>query len=100
MQESQIGTSWRSLVTEMSKALLITTRIHPLLSFAVAVRSCQTALSTESASSGTTGHEKNSVVVAQEKNANFLESVFGINCTVHCNVNIVFNNANPATSGL
>ena len=71
------------------------------------LRSCSEVLSnslvngtTESASTGTTGRQKNSVLVAQDRNANFLESVFGINCTVHGNVNIVFNNANPATSGL
>ena len=56
---------------------------------------------TESSSTVTTVRQNiNSVVVAHDKNADFLESVFGNNRTVHGNVNFVFNNANPATSGL
>lgn len=55
---------------------------------------------TESSPTGTTVRQNNSVMVAHDKNANFLEFVFGNNCTVHGNVNIVFNNAIPPTSGL
>ena len=71
------------------------------------IQSCSEVLSnsfvndtTESSSTGTTVLPKNSEVVAHDKNANFLESIFGINCTVQGNVNIVFNNVNPATSDL
>ena len=55
---------------------------------------------TESSSTATTVRQKSSVVVAHDKNANFLGSVFGNNCTVLGTVNIVFNNRNLATSGL
>ena len=72
------------------------------------LRSCIEVLSnslvngaTKSSSTATTVRQKScSVVVAHDKNANFLESVFGNNCTVLGRVNIVFNNRNPATSGL
>lgn len=71
------------------------------------LRSCSEVLSnslvdgtTESSFTSTTVRQSNTVVVAHDKNANFLESVFGNNYTVQGNVNIVVKNANPATSGL
>ena len=71
------------------------------------LRSCSEVLSnslvngsTESSSTGTTVRQINSAMVAHDKKANFFESIFSNNCTVHGNVNIVFNNLNPATSGL
>ncbi|KAL9964780.1 hypothetical protein ACROYT_G028465 [Oculina patagonica] len=81
---------WRSPGTEMSKALLITTRAYPLPSFAIIVKYYQEALSatpesssTTSATSSATGitvRQNNSLVLAQERSARFLESVF-TNCT-------------------
>ena len=44
--------------------------------------------------SAITVRQNNSVVVAQEKTASFLQSVFS-NCTVHGSVNIILNNQNP-----
>ena len=50
----------------------------------------------ESSSKGVTVRQNNSVVVAQEKTASFLESVFS-NCTVHGNINIILKNQNPSS---
>ena len=48
----------------------------------------------ESSAAPITVRQNNSVVVAQEKTASFLQSVFS-NCTVHGSVNIILNNQNP-----
>ena len=44
-----------------------------------------------------TVRQNNSVVVAQEKTASFLQSVFS-NCTVHGSVNIILTNQNSLNS--
>ena len=48
----------------------------------------------ESSAAPITVRQNNSVVVAQEKTASFLHSVFS-NCTVHGSVSIILNNQNP-----
>ena len=48
----------------------------------------------ESSTAAVTVRKNNSVVVAQEETASFLQSVFS-NCTVHGSVNIILNNQNP-----
>ena len=48
----------------------------------------------ESSSAPVTVRQNNSVVVAQEKTASFLQSVSS-NCTVHGSVNVILNNQNP-----
>ena len=90
-------------ISGMSKAVFITTRAHPRPNFAVAVRSCQTALSTAQPSPLPLVLPSVKITVwwwLTTRMPNFLEFVFGNNCTVHGNVNIVFNYAIPPTSGL